>query len=248
MKAITARPGLAHSPAEQSVNPKREISAILPGYALQERAEARRDRLIAPENYPLQATRRLLVVTPEGELEDETLARRVWQLASPAGLQVLFLGRTTKAENTAAVRRRVALLAAAVQQGEVEARASVASGKSWQQAVQEALRVGDVLVCVGEHRVRQLGLRRQRLGEVLATAFMAPVYLIGGLAVGPSPDWLGRLHALGAWSLSIAILVGFGGLQIWLSAKANPRFAPALICLAIIAEGITLFKTIEWMG
>lgn len=248
MKLVATHPKIARRSVRPRLDTRTALEAVIPGFPNQGVGNWSQDRLILPDHSPLRATQRLVVLVPEGELDDNLLARRVWQLASAAKLKVIFLGLADRAENEAPVRRRLALLAAAVQQGEVEARASAASGKSWRQAVQEALRVGDVLVCVGEHRVRRFGLRRQQLGEALAKSFGTPVYLLGGLAVGPSPAFLELAHTLGAWSLSIAILAGFSGLQIWLSGNANPRFAPTLVCLAIIAEGITLFKTIQWMG
>jgi hypothetical protein len=119
---------------------------------------------------------------------------------------------------------------------------------NWNQAVKKVLHTGDLVVCMNSHLVPRLGIGRWKLGEALATDFDVPVYLLGGLQVGRSPQFLQQARSVAAWGLSIAILLAFGGLQIWISQNANPSLSVFLICLSIVAEGITLFKLIEWIG
>lgn len=248
MKLTVARPTSMPIAVDQPSDTTALISTLLPGAAIQNLPELRRDALIAPDHLPLRPTQRLVVLVPEDGLDEGALARRVWQLACGAALNVLFLGRSPDPESVAPTRRQLALLAAAVRQGDVSARASVVVGVSWLQAVEDVLQNGDLLVCIAGHRVSYLVVGRRRLGDVLARTFKTPVYLLGGLHLSRSPVLVQRARALVAWSISIAILVGFAGLQIWLSRNVSARFSPVLLGLSIIVEGLTLLKTIEWIG
>jgi len=248
MKMIAVWPTLLPGAVEQPSGTNATITAILPGRNLQDIPELRLDTLIAPDPCPLRPTRRLVVLVPDGGLDETALARRVWLLASSASLNVLFLALSPDQENEADTRRRLALLAAAVHQGDVNARASVVMEKSWFQAVEQVHTGGDLLVCVAGHRVPYRWLGHRKLGDALATAFHAPVYLLGGLSIGRSPAVGQKVRALVAWSISIAILAGFFGLQIYLSQNSGSQLAPLLLGLSVIAEGITLLKIIEWMG
>jgi hypothetical protein len=224
------------------------LSILLPGYSMQEGSVARGDALMAPDHYPLRPTRRLVVLVPDGGLDETALARRVWRLASSSALKVLFLGLSSDPECVAPIRRRLALLAVAVDQGEVSARVSVAVGSDWLQAVEDVLHDGDLLICIAGHRVPYHVIGRRKLGDALASAFRAPVYELGGLQISQSQVSMPWLRTLVAWSISIAILVAFAGLQIWISRNASSRLSPILLCLTIIAEGIILLRTIERIG
>jgi hypothetical protein len=248
MKMIAVRPTLLPGAVEQPAGPNTLITAILPGRNLQDIPELQMDTLIASDHCPLRPTRRLVVLVPEGGLDETDLARRVWLLASHASLRVLFLGRSPDQESDSDVRRRLALLAAAVHQGEVNAQASVVIGKSWLRAVEGVLTGGDLLVCAAGHKISHRIIARTGLGDALAETFQVPVYLLGGLPVGHSPAFGKQLRSLVAWAVSIAFLIAFSGLQIWLSQNASGRLITVLLGLSVIFEGIALLKIIEWIG
>ena len=245
MKMIAAQPMFVPGAVALPSDAIRMLSILLPGYSMQDVSEARGDTLIAPDHFPLRPTRRLVVLVPEGGLDDTALARRIWRLASSSALKVLFLGLSPDPECVAPIRRRLAMLAVAVDQGDVSARVSVEVGSDWLQAVEDVLHSGDLLICIAGHRVPYHVIGRRKLGDALAAAFQAPVYELGGLQVSQSTTFMPWARTLVAWSISIAILVAFAGLQIWISRNASPRLSPILLCLTIIAEGITLLKTIE---
>ena len=225
-----------------------DISRLLPGFPTQEAAEFRDDGFITPHRFPLNPMRRLVVLVPDGSLDENALAHKIWRLASISSLQVLFLGLSSDEESAPYFRRRLALLAAAINQGEVRARANVVVGEDWNRVVKKVLHSGDLLVCIARHMIPYRAIGRRNIGEVLAASFDVPVYLLGGLQVGRSPTQFQLVRSILAWSLSIAVLLAFGGLQIWISQNANPSLSIMLICLSIVTEGITLFKLIEWIG
>jgi hypothetical protein len=225
-----------------------DISRLLPGFPTQEAAEFREDGFITPQRFPLNPTRRLVVLVPDGSLDDNALTHKIWRLASISSLQVLFLGLSPDDENAPYVRRRLALLAANIHQGEISARTSVVVGENWSYAVKKVLHNGDMLVCIARHMIPYRAFSSRNIGEVLAASHDVPVYLLGGLQIGRSPTQFQLVRSILAWSVSIAILLAFGGLQIWISQNAHPDLSTILLCLSIIAEGILLFKFIEWIG
>ena len=225
-----------------------DISRFLPGFSPQDAAEFRDDVFIAPRRIPLVPTRRLVVLIPEGVLDEQALAQKIWRLASISKLHVLFLGLSPDEESTPYIRRRLALLAAALNQGELVARAIVEVGENWNRAVKKILHSGDLLVCIARHMTSYYAVGRRKMGEALAAAFDVPVYLLGGLQVGRAPAQVQFLRSLLAWVVSIAVLIAFGGMQIWVSQNVTAQLSPVLLCITIIAEGIILFKTIEWIG
>jgi len=247
MKILPTRP-ISIPAANQIPGTAMDISRLLPGFPTQEAAEFREDVFIAPQRFPLSPTRRLVVLIPEGDLDENALAHRIWRLASISSLQVLFLGLSPDEESAAYVRRRLALFAAAIHQGEVSARANVVVGEDWNRAVKKVLHSGDLLVCIARHMVPYRAIGRRKIGETLAVAFDVPVYLLGGLQVGHSPAQFQLVRSIVAWSVSIAILLAFAGLQIWISQNSRPELSTIILCFSIIAEGIILYKAIEWIG
>jgi hypothetical protein len=248
MKILTARPISIPSVANQVPGTAMDITRILPGFPFHEAAEFSEDVFIAPQRFPLGPTRRLVVLIPESDLDENALAHRIWNLASLTGLQVLFLGLSPDEESAPFIRRRLALLASAIHQGEVRARSSVVVGVNWSRAVKKVLHLGDLVVCIEGHKVPRRGFGRWRLGEALSADFDVPVYLLAGLQIGRSPVQLQSVRSLIAWSLSIIVLLTFGGFQVWISQNDNSTLSVWLICLTIVAEGIALFKLIEWIG
>jgi hypothetical protein len=248
MKMIAVRPALLPGAVEQPAGQNNLIAALLPGRNLRDIPELQKDILIASDHCPLRPTRRLVVLVPQGDFNENALARRVWLLASHASLKVLFLGLSPDQESDSDVRRRLALLAAAVHQGEVDAKASIVMGKSWLQAVDGVLTGGDLLVCAANHKIPHRMIARASLGDALSQTFQVPVYLLGDLPIYRPAAFEKRVRSLAGWGISIAVLVAFAGLQILLSQRDNTRLTPVILGLSVIAEGIIILKTIEWIG
>jgi hypothetical protein len=248
MKIVANHPFTWPIAADQPPGSAVDLSRILPGYPSQETEEFRSDIFIAPPRLPLSPIRRLVVLMPEGSMDENALAQKIWRLASISSVQVVFLGLSPDHECAPSIRRRLALLAAAMNQGALRARGNVYVVQNWKSAVQKVLRSGDLLVCLDNHTIPYLVIGRKKLGESMASTFGVPVYMLAGFPVGHSPTFVHRLQMVGVWSLSIAIMVGFTGLQIWLSKYIDSRLSPILLGLSIIAEGITLLITIECIG
>jgi hypothetical protein len=248
MKIVTSRPLIFPLSSDRRNSTTLSISTLLPGYPSKVAPEFESDFIIAPRRFPLSPTRRLVVLIPEGSLDENLLARKTWQLASPAALQVLLLGISPDGERASTMRRRLALLSANLVQAKVSASTSIVVGGNWNQALRKVIRKGDVLVCIARHKIAYYNILPRALGETLASAFEVPVYMLGGLKVGWSPVYLQRVRSMAAWGVSMFTLVAFAWLQIWISQNASKQLSSILICVSIVAEAITLLKANEWIG
>jgi hypothetical protein len=95
------------------------------------------DELLLPEHAPVEESgmlvkgapiKRLVVLIPEAEIDEAALADKVWQLASPAGLQVYFMALVPDEEDLHIARRRLSYLALLTTDGAVKARSRVVTG------------------------------------------------------------------------------------------------------------------------
>lgn len=247
MKSISVRPITMPVAADRGSDHAEDAACILPGYSSLA-AEFRHDCIIAPRRFPLRPTQRLVVLIPEGSLDEGALARKIWLLASTFALPVHLLGLSPDEESASAGRRRLALLAASLHHGQVSASMSIGVRENWIQAVGKVRRNGDLLVCIARHRVPYHIVSRRSLGQALLAAFNAPVYMLGDLQIGRSQAQLQLVRSVAAWSLSLIILLAFAWFQIQISQHQNPLFSPLLLSLSIILEGIALLKAMEWLG
>src|SRR5689334_2075533 len=70
------------------------------------------NEMLAQAHKPLPSAQRLVVLVPNVEVDEVELAYRIWSLASPRRLEVLFLSLVGEAREEAQARRRLARLAA----------------------------------------------------------------------------------------------------------------------------------------
>jgi hypothetical protein len=233
--------------ADHSYSPK-DISVFLPGYYEEKSHDTAGDYLIAPDRPPLEPTRRLVVLIPEGDVDEGMLARKVARLAAAAALQLLFLGLSPDHESLPYLRRRLARLATLTAQGQGRASSNVIIGENWYQAANEVLRAGDLLVCFARHQVSFRIFGRRRLGELLSTSLSVPVLLLDGLHVGPSPYQWKWIQESFAWFVSIVLMGAFAGIQMWIERVSVTPSSTILLCLSVLIECLLIFKVNEWIG
>lgn len=224
-----------------------DITVFLPGFHQGGHGAHADDRLIIPDRIPVTPTRRLVVIMPDGELDDKALVRRIWELASTSGLNVLYLALSPGQNEAAYVRRHLADVASMTNYGPVGASTKIMVAGNWRQAVAEILHAGDLLVCVAKHRVAYRVLRRKMLGEVLSASFNVPVYLLGGLLIGPSRRRQKLVREVLAWLLFFAVIAGFSGSQIWIDQGYTKPLSTILLSISVVFELLLVFFINEWM-
>ena len=192
-------------------------------------------QLLIPADQPLPPARRLLVLIPDQDMDEAEFVRRIWTLASPRHLAVLYLGLTSDAPMEARARRRLATLAALTRDDWVMVQTHLAIGSSWERAVKTVWRPGDLMVCHAEQS-EVGGLWRRPLAQKLVAALQAPVYLLSGfypqMRLSPSP----LIARLLSWSIPLAILIGFFLLQVQIAEQVQGWLQTALLSASVAVE------------
>lgn len=225
-----------------------DITVLLPGYPPGQRDLLTGDRLIVPGRIPLTPTRRLVVPVPDGEFDQKALAKRIWELASTSGLNVLYLSLSPGPNDLARIRRCLADLASMTNYAQVRASTKTVPGRNWAQALAEALGAGDLLVCMAEHRVAYRLLGRKPLGELIPAWFDAPVYLLEGPLTGLSRQRNKLLRETIAWLLFFAIVAVFAVAQIRIDQALAQPFSTILMILSVLFELLLVLAVNEWMA
>lgn len=155
---------------------------------------------------------RLVVVVPD-VAEPALLAGRIHLVAHARRREVLIVGVASQVLSEAELRRKLTLLAAFLQEAGTKAPIQVEKGNDWIPRIQSLLGDDDILACCVDEGLPEAG---DRWIELLATRLQRNVYAFmdsGGLRV-PKPRLAARLAP---WLGSIAIILGFFWLQVWLS-------------------------------
>jgi len=231
-----------NSSKKSPINPTIKIQDVLPGYARLSTDVIREDVILLPERLPLAATRRLVVLVPPGEISENQLARRVWQLAKDSGFSVLYLALSREEDQVPFHRRRLTDLTMMTSFGNIQAHSSISAAKDWHEAVKQILQPGDVLICFTNHQVLDHFVWQRRLGEKLAQAVGIPVYMLAGLTIGPTLELLYKIRELRAWTISLALLMVFFGLQVGIERSTTGPLSTILICLLVLFEAYLILK------
>jgi hypothetical protein len=210
------------------------ISALLPGLNNRNHPLSG-DFLILPGKPVMSPTRRLVVLVPDNELDENDLARKVWRLAAPAALNVLFLSLSKDPVAEPYLRRRLATLAALTSDKQVRASARLVSERKWAKAVEIIWNPGDLLVCYARPINPSRGFQRGRPGLQLARELNAPVYCLTELKLGPA---LGRnwVKECLLWSVALVLLVAFGWLQFQVDRATDGWSSTLTLFLIVFVE------------
>ena len=180
---------------------------------------------------------RLLVLVPDLDLDEVDLAQRVWSLAEPRSLPVLYLGITAEPFRESLVRRRLATLAAITRDDRIQVNTRYLPVHKWLEAIHATCRPGDLIVSPPE-RALSLQSNGYRSGRTaLSAAAGAPVHLLPDSVFDARPDRGRRLKGWVFWPVSLAILAGFLWLQVQVDQAANGSVQLILLSISVLAEG-----------
>jgi hypothetical protein len=205
-------------------------SLVTASNAVQPQASFLEAELLA-KNLRLAPVHRLIVLIPDLDVDEAEISKRIWELASPPGLTVIFFGLCGEIVNEARIHRRLITLANLTREPRVSVDAHVEFGKNWLRGVQKILQDGDVVVCSSETKP---GFARKSLSRVFETAHI-PVWTLDEL-YQPIPIRRGWMAGIIFWVVSLAILLGFFWLQIQITQLANDWVQSTYLLLTIIVE------------
>ncbi len=191
--------------------------------------------LLVPEGVSLPPTRRLVVLVPELDLDETALARRIWSLAAPSKLAVLYLSLSRMTSEEMHARRRLATLAALTRDDGIQVSTALATEADWLGALRPRQQNGDLMVCHAEQTASSWCGARP-LGKVLCQTLQAPVQLLEGFYAGdPAPAAQPRARFV-FWGGSVAIVAGAFWLQVQMGTLVRSWPESVLLLLSVVAE------------
>lgn len=230
------------------IHPKDVAQNLLPGLSELQGTELSGDTILIPDPLPGISIKRLVVLIPDGEIEEKDFAKRIWLLASGLGLNVFYLALSVADPWEAYQRRRAASLAHLTSGYEVRAHAEVSNEKNWQRAYGKMKRPGDLIVCLEGAKVTWQLLRRRSLGALLAETTGVPVYMMSGVKAGSALPQQQRNRSLRGWIAAIILIGVFFGLQVAIDRASSGMPSTILQCLSVFAEISLLWKINDWIG
>jgi len=191
--------------------------------------------LLRPEGVSLLPPRRLVVLVPDLDLDDAALARRIWNLAAPNKLGVLYLGLALSPSEEPHARRQLATIAALTRDDWVKTSTLLARETDWLAALRPVLRPDDLIVCHLEQMMH--GWRGSRpLGAWLCQTLQAPVQLLEGFYAGDPAQPAHPTARLLFWAGALAILASAFWLQVQITGMPKTWLESALMGLSVVAE------------
>jgi hypothetical protein len=136
--------------------------------------------------------RRIVVLVPSQGVDQIALARKVWALAAPPPLKVIFLGVERRAsQQDTGLRLRLITLASMTRDEQVEVETHIEPGGNWVRAVRRVWQPGDIVIGHEGQRVWLPGYGAQPLNQVIEAALGIPVFMLTGVYSGERStlDW-----------------------------------------------------------
>jgi hypothetical protein len=124
------------------------------------------------------STRRLVVIVPEGVLNEIHFAHQVWELAQIHRSIVLFFTVARNDDELMSAQHRMTHLAAATHDFRTPVSTQVDYQTSWRRSLKRILRPEDLVVCQADQVISSLGFWHKPLLELLVQQFSVPVYTL----------------------------------------------------------------------
>lgn len=191
---------------------------------------------LALNDEALTPAQRLLVLVPPTLIDENELARRIWSMASPRRLSVLYLGLCPEVEQEAAARRRLATIAAITRDDWAQVETRLVVGNDWTRAVRSVYRLNDLIICHAEQQVATSRFKQQPLSQALLAALNAPVCTLSGFCPNLPPSESSAGPRLLSWLFPVFILAAFFLLQIRIEQLPRDWAHTALLSLSVIVE------------
>jgi hypothetical protein len=225
-----------------------QLLALVPGISKLTAAALDGDVILIPDDLPVTPILRLVVLIPPGDIDEHSVTRRVYQLASGSRSNVLYLAMAPQDDQAPFQRRQLASLASLTTGKDVYAEIKLCTEKTWLQALKKILTPGDLLVCLADHPVFDYFFLRRKLGERLARHVTVPVYLVNGLKVGRAHHTQQVVKEIEAWTAFLVLLVSFSVLQVGIQRSTDKMVTTIMLCLSVLVEIYFLWKINEWIG
>ncbi len=209
---------LARSTGQQAHSADKPIHMLTPGQVLPE-------------------AKRLIVLIPNVELaQDAKLPQRIWQLASPGKVPVVYLAIAGDYESEMSLRRRLALLAAITRDKHVPVEIHIAHNRSWVDALRVFTQPGDIILSHDGQTARKGLVGTEPLCDQLGRCLTAPVYRLTGYVQDESKKTSPFLRIFLSAVLLGLILVGFFALDAQVINQLKGTFQQVMLMILLFIE------------
>ncbi len=177
-------------------------------------------------------TNRLIVLFPAQAADSPNQSRRIWEIATSFGLNVLLLSLCDDYYEESQLRRQLITMAALIGDSHICADIKIEHGSDWLRSVKKIYRSGDVIACYAGQRV---GLMQKPLHEVLRLQWDATIYVLS--ADRPIKNSKPKLLSQAAfWLGALAIVGGFLWLEVQLVQLPQDWAHNLLVYLCVFVE------------
>ena len=204
-------------------------------------AEAAPARILAVEAAPITTDgalplgRRLVVLVPDFDVDEASLATRIWSMASPRHMQVLFLGTLRHDQERYRARRRLALIAAITRDRATHVESQLVLNADSLAAAQAVYQPGDIFVCHSEQMVSSWRAAPAPLAERLLSVVNAPIYVLSGFYPNLRREGANLTKAV-TWLPPVLIVIAGFAVQIRLAQDTSGWLQTTVLSLSVIAE------------
>lgn len=203
---------------------------------------------LVPGSQPLVRATRLVVLIPDIDFDSFELVRRVWRLALPGRLSIVFMALARNEQTAAVYHQRLTNLAFLIADPRLRVNKFVLTGSTWPAALRQVLQPGDLPVCLDGLPGRKSIFHKQSLDALAASQSTSAVLVLQGIPVesttGKRQAWTGVL----AWLCSVLTMAGFGFVQVRLTLQASGWTLNVFLILSMIIEFILIFKINNWIN
>jgi hypothetical protein len=124
------------------------------------------------------STKRLVVIVPDGELDETHFAHQIWELAQIHRSRVLYFTVARNDDELMFSQHRMTHLAAATHDFRTPVSTQVDFQGNWKRALKRVLRPEDVVVCQEGQVILQRVFWHKPLRELLARYCQVPIYTL----------------------------------------------------------------------
>jgi hypothetical protein len=158
------------------------------------------------------SSNRLVVIVPEGKVDNSRLAQKIWRLASLNRLSVLYVGCVNEPATSLAVTRQMVTLAAITRDPQVSVGYRLITGPDWSAALKTLLLPGDEIAVLEEHFISKGWFKQIHFSQTLQS-LNTPVQVISGILIPEKAVWKWitspLIHHVALWIVLIATFFGF---------------------------------------
>lgn len=201
---------------------------------------AEEDYVLVPEGTLFERARRLVVLVPDGEMDEREFAMRVGRLGKPGVWKTLFIALACDVERDSFLRRRLATLSAISGSRQSETSSKLVYQHYWLQALEEVLQTGDLVVCLETISVPNRLFSRTSLAEQIVSSLHHAVYVVRGIPVKEAARWREGWRNMLVWLLAFLSMGIFFYLQVQIQESYVGGTAMLLQILSVLGELLIL--------